>query len=65
MGDRFHVGKVLVEDRLAVLDFGGQPTCGDRIPSLGFGNPTCGDHDELATGSAVSFATLLDGHIRF
>jgi hypothetical protein len=49
---------------VAVLDFGGQPTCGDGIPSLRFGDPTSRDDDQLTTGSAVSFATLLDGHAR-
>ena len=37
ISDLFHAGEVLVQDRLAVFDLGGQPTGGDGIPAFGLG----------------------------
>ena len=62
LDDVFHRCEVLVEHRLAVLDLGGQPTGGDRIPALALGKGAGRCDDESATGSAITEPTVCDGH---
>src|SRR5262249_6953433 len=64
IGDLFHAGEVLVQDRLAVFDLGGQPTCGDGVPAFGLGQLASRCDDQPSTGGPLAFAPILDGHTR-
>jgi hypothetical protein len=62
IGDLFHALKVLVQHRLAVLDFGRQPTGGHRVPALGFGQRASRCDDQLPAGGALTRPAILNGH---
>jgi hypothetical protein len=59
-----HVGEVRIENGLAVLDLGGQPTRGDGFPSFGFGELARRRDNQAASRISLARATVLDGHTK-
>ena len=62
ISDLFHAGEVLVQNRLAVFDLGGQPTCGDGIPAFGLGQLAGRCDDQLSAGGPLTVTAILNGH---
>ena len=62
IGEFLHAREVLVQDRLAVFDLGGQPTGGDGIPAFGLGQLAGRCDDQPTAGGSLTCTAIPNGH---